>query len=128
MQSDASLAQSSQFSAGSSGPFKTFIWKSRVHSVPQSFVFPQYVKLFLSSHTIFQPLYHLNSTDVKTLWMLWQHGNTLEHIGPYRGLRGYDLDNNDGTDLSKARIVMTALGEFSLLGINMYSIYSVICL
>jgi hypothetical protein len=55
------------------------------------------------------------STDVKTLWMLWQHGNSLEHIGPYRGLRGYDLDNNDGTDLSKARIVMSALGKFCLI-------------
>jgi hypothetical protein len=39
-QTESFLSQSGQFSA-SSVPFKTWIWKSRVHSVPQSFVFPQ---------------------------------------------------------------------------------------
>jgi hypothetical protein len=74
--------------------FQTWMWKDRLHPVPQSFKFPK--------------------CNVRSLWDLWWVGNATERIAPYRGLKAFDLDNkNDNQLLSKAKFVITTLIKYS---------------
>ena len=46
----------------------------------------------------------------ESLWDLWWHGNLHLRIGPYRKIKGSDLQNkNDRTALSKANFVIKKL-------------------
>ena len=94
----AALSSSSPTSSSSSDVsddprFRVWMWKGRMHPVPQGWQFP--------------------STDVKATWNLWHFGHVHDQIRPLRHLVTADLDGTakQRTLWSKAHGVMTALAQ-----------------